>query len=135
MLQGIIASFKIQYKKKVLQWVLSQYDNATLKDLRKMMPNIRQAIMWSHEVWSELDAQIVKNCWRITYFKSSSDYLYLFGVISYYFIQSLVLKLVVYVCIMAPPHLTLNKNRVLTLKPAAKCGSRVFRVEPCLAKG
>jgi hypothetical protein len=24
-----------------------------------------QAIMWSYEVWSELDAQIVKNCWRM----------------------------------------------------------------------
>jgi hypothetical protein len=21
--------------------------------------------MWSYEVWSELDAQIVKNCWRM----------------------------------------------------------------------
>ena len=46
-------------------WVLSQYDDATLKDLRKVVPNIRQAIMWSYEVWSELDAQIVKNCWRM----------------------------------------------------------------------
>ena len=48
--QGIIASFKIQYKKKLLRWVLSQYDDATLKDLRKVVPNIRQAIMWSYEV-------------------------------------------------------------------------------------
>jgi len=63
--QGIIASFKIQYKKKLLRWVLSQYDDATLKDLRKVVPNIRQAIMWSYEVWSELDAQIVRNCWRM----------------------------------------------------------------------
>jgi hypothetical protein len=29
------------------------------------MPNIRQVIMWSYEVWSELDAQIVKYCWRM----------------------------------------------------------------------
>ena len=65
--QGIIASFKIQYKKKLLQWVLSQYDDATLKDLRKVMPNIRQAIMWSYEVWSELDAQIVRFCWRMAH--------------------------------------------------------------------
>ena len=49
-----------------MQWVLSQYDDATLKDLRKVVPNIRQAIMWSYEVWSELDAQIVKNCRRMT---------------------------------------------------------------------
>jgi len=56
---------KIQYKKKLLWWVLSQYDDATLKDLRKVVPNIRRAIMWSYEVWSELDAQIVRNCWRM----------------------------------------------------------------------
>jgi hypothetical protein len=30
-----------------------------------VVPNIRQAIMWSYEVWSELDAQIVRNCWRM----------------------------------------------------------------------
>jgi hypothetical protein len=47
--QGIIASFQIQYKKKLLCWVLSQYDDATLKDLRKVVPNIKQAIMWSYE--------------------------------------------------------------------------------------
>jgi hypothetical protein len=35
---------------------MTQYDDATLKDLRKVMPNIKQAIMWSYEVWSELDA-------------------------------------------------------------------------------
>ena len=29
------------------------------------MPKIRQAIVCSYEVWSELDAQIVNNCWRI----------------------------------------------------------------------
>jgi hypothetical protein len=45
--QGIIAYFKIQYKKKLLRWVLSQYDDATLKDLRKVVPNIKQAITWS----------------------------------------------------------------------------------------
>jgi hypothetical protein len=60
--QDIIASFKIQSKKKLLQWVLSHYDDATLRDLRKVVPNIKQAIMWSYEVWSGLDAQIIMNC-------------------------------------------------------------------------
>ena len=63
--QGIIATFIIQYKEKLVQWVLTQYDDATLKDLRKVVPDIKQAIMWSYKVWSELDAQIVKNCWRM----------------------------------------------------------------------
>ena len=29
-----------------------------------MVPNIRHVILGSYEVWSELDAQIVRNCWR-----------------------------------------------------------------------
>ena len=63
--QGIIASFIIQYNEKLLQWVLTQYDDATLKDLREAVPNITQAIMWSYKVWSELDAQTGRNCWRM----------------------------------------------------------------------
>ena len=43
--QGIIASFKILFKKKLLQWVSLKYDDATLKDLRKMVPNTRHAII------------------------------------------------------------------------------------------
>jgi hypothetical protein len=39
--QGIIASFKIQYKKKLLWWLLSQHDDDALKDLRKVVPNIK----------------------------------------------------------------------------------------------
>ena len=31
-----------------------------------MVPNITHATMWSYEVWSKLDAQIIKNCWRMT---------------------------------------------------------------------
>ena len=30
-----------------------------------MVPDIRHVIMWSYEVWSELDAHIVRNCWRM----------------------------------------------------------------------
>ena len=28
--QGMIASFKVQYKKKLLEWVLSQFDSSTV---------------------------------------------------------------------------------------------------------
>jgi hypothetical protein len=48
--QGIITFLKIQYKKKLFRWGLSQYDDATLTDLRKVVPNIRHAILWSYEV-------------------------------------------------------------------------------------
>jgi hypothetical protein len=30
-----------------------------------VVPNIKHAIMWSYEVWSELDAQIIMTCWRM----------------------------------------------------------------------
>jgi hypothetical protein len=50
-----------------LRWVPSEYDDATLKDLRKVVPNIKHAIMWSYEVWSELDAQIIMFCWRMAH--------------------------------------------------------------------
>jgi hypothetical protein len=53
--QDIIASFKIQYKKKLCGGFCHNM----------MVPNIRQAIMLSYEVWSKLDAQIVNNCWRM----------------------------------------------------------------------
>ena len=43
----------------------SQYHDATLKDLRKVLPNIRHASMWSNEVQYEVDAEIVNNCWRM----------------------------------------------------------------------
>ena len=43
--QGLIASFKIKYRTFFSgSGFLSQYDEATLKNLRKVMPNIRQAI-------------------------------------------------------------------------------------------
>jgi hypothetical protein len=42
--------FQNSIQKKLLRWVLSHYDDATLKDLRKVVPNIKQAIMWSYEV-------------------------------------------------------------------------------------
>ena len=65
LVQGIIASFKIQCKKKFFLWVNLQYNDATLKDLRKVAPDTKHAIMWSYEVWSELDEHIVKNRWRM----------------------------------------------------------------------
>ena len=37
------------------KWVAALM-KATMKDLRKVVLNITHAIMWSFEVWSELDA-------------------------------------------------------------------------------
>ena len=54
--QGIIASFKVQFKKKLLEWVLSQFDSSTTHhDLRIIVPNVRHAIMWCSQVWNEMN--------------------------------------------------------------------------------
>ena len=63
--QGKITFLKIYYNLELLQRVLTQYDDATLKDSRKVVPHIQHANMCSFEVWSELDATINKNCWRM----------------------------------------------------------------------
>jgi hypothetical protein len=52
---------KIQYKKKLLRWILSQYDDATLKDLRKVVPTsyklscgvMKYGVGWMHK-WSRI---------------------------------------------------------------------------------
>ena len=31
-----------------------------------MVPNIKQALMWSYEVWKEMDPQIICSCWRMS---------------------------------------------------------------------
>ena len=36
-----------------------------LKDLTCLMLGTTFLIMWSYEVWSELNARMVKNCWRM----------------------------------------------------------------------
>ena len=49
--QGMIASYNVQYKKKLLEWISSQFDSSsTYPDLMKTVPNVRQAIMWRPQV-------------------------------------------------------------------------------------
>ena len=57
--------------------------------LQKLVKNLNKMII------SNLDRQHQRSL--NSYFKSSWEYLYLFGVISYYFIQSILLQLVVWI--------------------------------------
>ena len=44
--QGIIASFKVRHRSKLVEWVLSQFDGeGDANDLYKVVPNVRQTIM------------------------------------------------------------------------------------------
>ena len=49
----------------MVEWVLYQFDSASnAKDLYKVVPNAKQALLWCFMVWKEMDAQIIQNCWR-----------------------------------------------------------------------
>ena len=51
LVRGIIALFKVLYEKKLLEWVLSQFDSPTTHhDLKKIVHNVRHAIMWCLQV-------------------------------------------------------------------------------------
>jgi hypothetical protein len=69
-----------------------------------------------------LDKMIVANLGRQhprsldSYFKSSSKYLYLFGVISYYFTPSILLKLVVYILKLILLIFSYFLNNITTLR-------------------
>ena len=64
---GIIAAFKSHYKVHLLRWYSAEYEAAeTDKDLAKVMPGVRQAILWSVAAYGELSNQTISNCWRKT---------------------------------------------------------------------
>ena len=45
--------------------MLSQFDDVSnAKDMYKVVPNAKQALMWCFMVWEEMDAQIIQNFWR-----------------------------------------------------------------------
>ena len=62
-----IAAFKQHYRTHLLRWYLSQYE--TIVDdvnLAKLVPGIRQAILWSVAALDQISAQTISNCWRHT---------------------------------------------------------------------
>ena len=61
--QGIIVAFKLRYKSKLLEWVY-KFDLDQQQDLKKIVPNVKQTILWSYKVWTDMDPQIIRNCWR-----------------------------------------------------------------------
>jgi hypothetical protein len=50
----------MHYKSKLLERVLSQYENPNEQDLKEIVPNIKQALVWCYEIWMEMDHQIFK---------------------------------------------------------------------------
>ena len=69
--QGIIASLKVWYKKKLLEWILSQFNLCTHQHLRVIVSNVRHAIMQCSQAWREMNPQIKGNNWKIPRFDMS----------------------------------------------------------------
>jgi len=63
--QGIIAAFKLRYRKLLVRWLLATYgsdDDTT--DLSTVKPNAKQAVLWMHQAWEETTSDTIRNCWR-----------------------------------------------------------------------
>jgi hypothetical protein len=62
--QGIIAAWKVHYKRELLLWTMAAIEEAEPgKDLSKIMPDVRNAIIWAKRAWDGLSAATVRNCW------------------------------------------------------------------------
>jgi hypothetical protein len=59
--------FKVQYKKKLSKWVLSQFDSSTTRrDSKKTMPSVRHVVMYKSQEWRETNPQIQQNNQRMS---------------------------------------------------------------------
>ena len=66
--QGIIVSFKVHFKNKLLEQALSQFDSSTTHhDSRNIVvPHVRHDIMWCFQAWRDMNLQIIQNNWRMS---------------------------------------------------------------------
>ena len=64
---GIIAAFKQHYRLHLMRWYLTEYETAPpTTNLAKIMPGVKQAIMWSVQSMDQITDQSISNCWRKT---------------------------------------------------------------------
>ena len=64
---GIIAAFKQHYRTHLLRWYLNEYETADATvNLAKLVPGVRQAILWSVAALAQVSDQSISNCWRKT---------------------------------------------------------------------
>lgn len=62
--QGVIAAFKMCYKRILVAWTLQQIYSRPDEDLGKSNVDLFQAMLWCVAGWHELDDQTIRNCWR-----------------------------------------------------------------------
>jgi hypothetical protein len=65
--QGIIASMKAHYRRRLERWLLSEADKAGNKEerLKDLRPSFYQMMRWVHEAWTQSVAPfVIWNCWH-----------------------------------------------------------------------
>jgi hypothetical protein len=69
--QGIIASFKLQYRRYWISYMLRQYEND--KDPNKTV-NLLKAIQWTRVAWDAISPATIQKCWwKSTILKKPDD--------------------------------------------------------------
>ena len=58
---GIIAPFKNQYKKQVMQHPIDM-DEMGLSD--QCVCDLKQSMQWLHKAWDQVSQDAVANCWK-----------------------------------------------------------------------
>jgi hypothetical protein len=61
--QGVIAAFKMQYKKKMLTWTISTADTNPDSNLGKIAPDAYKVLQWLVQVWKDMQPHTISNCW------------------------------------------------------------------------
>jgi hypothetical protein len=59
---GIIQATKGKARKKFVQWVLEMMDSDEQVTADKLKPDIRQAMMWMRDAWTEVKKETIVNC-------------------------------------------------------------------------
>jgi hypothetical protein len=63
--QGIINSFKLKYRAFLVRWLIRQYDGLPAgTNLSKVVPDAKQALLWSTQAWQQVTEECISNCWR-----------------------------------------------------------------------
>src|ERR1700710_2033492 len=69
--QGIIASFKLGYRRQWILYMLQQYEAG--KDPNKTV-NLLKAVQWTRIAWEQVTAQTIQRCWwKSTVIKKPGD--------------------------------------------------------------
>ena len=63
---GIIANWKVKYKKRLLRYVCSRADGSTNASEIVKSINILMVIEWGRDAWNEISNSTIKECFQIT---------------------------------------------------------------------